>query len=299
MIVLDFSNVFKIYNNSFIALNGITFNVKRGDFFSILGKNGAGKSTLIGILSSLINKTYGKIYISGYDLDYDSLYIKSLLGFVPQDFNFNQFETVYNIIVNQANFYGLKYSFIKNRLENLLKLFDLWDYRFSLSINLSGGMKRRLMFIRALIHDPEILILDEPTAGIDIFSKKLILEFLQNFNKMGKTILLTTHNFDEIEILCNKIIIIDKGIILKEIDSKILDMQQSDIYFFKIDDIKKLINIKDFEIKILDNNLIEFISDKNNKLHDFLKSLLDNDILIINILNKNNKIEKYFFNLNL
>lgn len=295
MSVLNIRDLTKVYQFDVCALNGVNLSIKKGDFFSILGKNGAGKSTIIGIITSLIKKTSGKVYVCSYDLDSDFVYIKSLIGVVPQDFNFNQFETVLDIILNQAGFYGFSKSVIIDRAKFLLELFDLWDKRFSLSMNLSGGMKRRLMFVRALIHDPEILILDEPTAGVDLFSRKLILGFLKDLNKLGKTIILTTHYFEEIEELCNKIIIIDKGVVLKE--SNVIDLKiklNENVFVLKIDDVNKLNNINNFNFKFVDKNTIELFLTESCKLNYFLKVLVDNDVYIYNITNKHKTLEEFF-----
>lgn len=216
--MINIVNLKKIYSNNILALDNISFNINKGDFFAILGKNGAGKSTLIGILTSLLKKTSGKVFISGFDLDTDELLIKKLIGYVPQEYNFNQFEIVMDIILDQAGFYGIKRTYAFKIANFYLKLFNLWDKRNSVSMNLSGGMKRRLMIIRSLIHNPTILILDEPTTGVDIFSRKIILDFLKKFNKDGNTIVLTTHYLEEVEKLCNKVIIIDIGSIILNIN---------------------------------------------------------------------------------
>lgn len=297
MYALSIYDLVKVYSNDFFALNSINISINCGDFFSILGKNGAGKSTIIGILTSLIKKTSGKVYIYDYDLDRELIHIKKLIGVVPQEYNFNQFELVIDIVLNSAGFYGLKKSLIFNRARQLLKLLDLWDKRNCVSMHLSGGMKRRLMLVRALIHDPDILILDEPTAGIDIFSRKIILDFLRDFNKLGKTIILTTHYLEDIEALCNKVAIIDKGVLLKE--AFVTDISfslNSSFFIFKIDDTSKLANITGFKINLIDSNTFEVYLLKNQDLSVFLKLIIDKNIFVFNIINKNSSLEEFFIN---
>lgn len=271
-----------------IALNDISFSVKNGSFFSLLGKNGAGKSTTIGILMSLIKKDSGKIFIKNYDLDKDISKIKNIIGFMPQEYNFNQFETVIDIITNQAGFYGIKKSESINNAYNLLKKFDLWEYRFSTSMSLSGGLKRRLMLIRALIHNPEILILDEPTAGVDIISRRLIWDYLKEINLNGKTIILTSHYLEEIEKLCNDVAIIDNGKILLEISVK--DMIN------KISNKTFLIEIEEDKEKKITKQ-IEFSLKKNESLNSNLEKILKQGKEIKNIKSKSNDLEELFIKL--
>ncbi|HIH2762350.1 MAG TPA: ABC transporter ATP-binding protein [Candidatus Azoamicus sp.] len=236
MIKID--NLNKKYKN-LIALNGISFSVEKGSFFSLLGKNGAGKSTTIGIIMSLIKKDSGKIFINNYDMDKDITQIKPLIGFMPQEYNFNQFETVIDIITNQAGFYGIKKSDAIKHADVLLKKFDLWNFKFSISMSLSGGLKRRLMLIRSLIHKPEILILDEPTAGVDIISRRLIWDYLKEINFNGTTIILTSHYLEEIEKLCTDVAIIHKGnIILKTKVSNLINKINDKIFILEIENEK-------------------------------------------------------------
>ncbi|HIH2763624.1 MAG TPA: ABC transporter ATP-binding protein [Candidatus Azoamicus sp.] len=234
--MIKIENLKKKYNN-LVALNNISFSVEKGSFFSLLGKNGAGKSTTIGILMSLIKKDSGKIFINNYDMDKDVTKIKQLIGFMPQEYNFNQFETVIDIIINQAGFYGIKKNDSIKYAEILLKKFDLWNFRFSISMSLSGGLKRRLMLIRSLIHNPEILILDEPTAGVDIISRRLIWDYLREINSKGKTIILTSHYLEEIEKLCNQVAIIDKGnILLKTTVTNLINKITDKTFILEIED---------------------------------------------------------------
>lgn len=297
MSALRVSNLNKIYYNGFSALNNINLSIDYGDFYAILGKNGAGKSTIINIIVSLIKKTSGKVFISGFDLDYDSIIIKSLIGVVPQDVNFNQFESVADIIFNQAGFYGFSRSFIFNRVRSLLSFFELWDKRNTISANLSGGMKRRLMLVRALVHNPDILILDEPTAGVDIFSRKVILNFLMELNKLGKTIILTTHYMDEVETLCNKIAVINKGTILKELAMKDLHFFNLDKFFtIKVCSVDKLLSFNRFKFSILDKNTVDLHLSNNDSLNEFLFFLISNNINVFSISMRNNPLEDFFLN---
>lgn len=297
MSILCIHDLIKRYDNGFLALNNVNLSINYGDFYAILGKNGAGKSTIINIIVSLIKKTSGKIFISGLDLDYNSILIKSLIGVVPQDVNFNQFETVYDIICNQAGFYGFSRSYILNRINFLLNLFELWDKRNIVSSNLSGGMKRRLMLVRALIHDPDILILDEPTAGVDIFSRKVILDFLIELNKLKKTIILTTHYMDEVETLCNKIAVINKGSVLKELFVKDLHFFNIDkIFIIKVNKVYDLSFLKRFKFSILDKNTIELYLSKSDSLNEFLFFLIVNDINIFSVTIRSNLLEDFFLN---
>ncbi|HIH2762972.1 MAG TPA: ABC transporter ATP-binding protein [Candidatus Azoamicus sp.] len=297
MSALCIYDLIKRYDNGFLALHNVNLSIDYGDFYAILGKNGAGKSTIINIIVSLIKKTSGKIFISGLDLDHNPILIKSLIGVVPQDVNFNQFETVYDIICNQAGFYGLSRSYIFNRVNFLLHLFELWDKRNIISSNLSGGMKRRLMLVRALIHDPDILILDEPTAGVDIFSRKVILDFLIELNKLKKTIILTTHYMDEVETLCNKIAVINKGFVLKELFVKDLHFFNIDkIFIIKVNKVHDLSFLKKFKFSILDKNTIELYLSKNDSLNEFLFFLIVSDVNIFSVTIRNNPLEDFFLN---
>lgn len=284
--MIKIENLKKIYKNT-IALNDISFSVKKGSFFSLLGKNGAGKSTTIGILTSLIKKNSGKIFIKNYDLDKDVSKIKQLIGFMPQEYNFNQFETVIDIITNQAGFYGIKKKDSIITTEILLKKFELWDYKYHASMTLSGGLKRRLMLVRALIHDPEILILDEPTAGVDILSRRLIWDYLKELNSKGKTIILTSHYLEETEKLCTDVAIIDHGKIL--LNTHIANLTNK-------------INNKTFIIETEKNDSedktqIEVMLKKNESLNSSLEFIIKQKMQIKNIKNKTNDLEELFIKL--
>lgn len=300
MSMIDLVGLTKVYNDKNIALNNVFISIEKGSFFSILGKNGAGKSTTIGILMSLIKKTSGKVYVSGYDLDIDLMKIKSLFGFVPQEYNFNQFETVLNVVLNQAGFYGVNRALAYKKADCLLDFFGLWDKRMSVSMSLSGGMKRRLMIVRALMHDPEILILDEPTAGVDILSRRLIWNFLKDLNNKGKTIILTTHYLEEVENLCDSVAIIDNGNVL--LQTSVKDMLQKitkQIFLFEVSNNSFETNVifDDFSLIVKNDKLLEVSLSEGKSLNSVLEFLMGKKIIINNIKNKYNKLEELFIDL--
>ena len=212
---LAVKNLTKVYGNGFEALKGITLEVQQGDFFALLGPNGAGKSTTLGIVCGLVQKTSGEATVMGYDVNDDAFNARRMLGVVPQEFNFNQFEKVFDIVVNQAGYFGIRKAEAEANAEELLKALDLWEKKDQQSRMLSGGMKRRLMIARALVHKPQVLILDEPTAGVDIELRRSMWEFMVELNKQGTTIILTTHYLEEAEQLCRNIAIINKGEIVQ------------------------------------------------------------------------------------
>jgi len=288
--MIKIENLKKSYKNLNI-LNNVSFGVENGNFFSLLGKNGAGKSTTIGILMSLIKKDSGKIFIKNYDMDNDSEKIKQLIGFMPQEYNFNQFETVAEIILNQAGFYGIKKAEAIKRAEKLLNTFDLWSFRFNTGMSLSGGFKRRLMLVRALIHEPEILILDEPTTGVDIISRRLIWNFLKKINEKGTTIILTSHYLEEIEKLCKNVAIIDKGsILINTTVSKLISKVNNKTFIIEIDDESK-------KQETITNKSIEITIEHNENLNEKLEYLIKKNIKIKNITTKSNNLEELFINL--
>ena len=211
---LRIENLVKRYKDGFQALNGISFQVNQGDFYALLGPNGAGKSTTIGIICSLVNKTSGSVEVFGHNIDKNFAQAKRLIGLVPQEFNFNSFEPILEIVKYQAGYYGIPASIVKEKAEHTLNILGLWEKRKNTPRELSGGMKRRLMIARALIHDPQLLILDEPTAGVDIEIRRSMWELLQNLNADGRTIILTTHYLEEAEYLCRNVGIINDGNII-------------------------------------------------------------------------------------
>lgn len=298
--MIDIIGLTKVYAGTYLALDDVSMSIEKGSFFSILGKNGAGKSTAIGILMSLIKKTSGKVYVSGYDLDSDVMKIKPLFGFVPQEYNFNQFETVLNIVLNQAGFYGVNRALAYKKAEYLLDFFGLWDRRMSVSMSLSGGMKRRLMIVRSLMHDPEILILDEPTAGVDILSRRLIWNFLKDFNKSGKTIILTTHYLEEVENLCDTVAIIDNGRVLLQTSVKnMLHKITKQTFLFEIagNSFKTNLVFDEFSLFIKSDKLLEISFSGDKSLNTVLEFLIFNGIIINNIKSKYNRLEELFIDL--
>jgi ABC-2 type transport system ATP-binding protein len=296
---VEIINLNKIYNKDLIALSNINLIIESGDFFALLGPNGAGKSTTIGILTSLIIKTKGKVYIFGHDMDSFHHIAKRFIGFVPQEFNFNQFETVFEIIINQAGYYGISKNKAIKIADYYLHKLDLWNKKNIIARNLSGGMKRKLMIIRALIHEPKILILDEPTAGIDIELKYFIWDFLSTLNKNGVTIILTTHYLEEAELLCNKIAIINKGSILINSTTKNL-MSNIKEQTLICETSEKIINLpKNNEIKIykIKDTTLEIILPKDYTLNNLFNFLNKAKINIISIKNKMSRLEELFINI--
>ncbi len=302
MNVIEIKDLCKIYDSNIFAIKNITFSIKSGDFFALLGKNGAGKSTTIGILTSLIKKTNGKVFVFNYDLDYDSMKIKSFIGFVPQEYNFNQFESVLDIVLNQAGFYGIKRSLSYIRAKYFLEMFDLWDKRNVISMKLSGGMKRRLMIVRALIHDPKILILDEPTAGVDVLSRRLIWDFLRKINSNGVTIILTTHYLEEVENLCSDVAIINNGSILVNKKVKeLLKVFNKRTFLLELE-IRNDINLNnlcldEYKLNIIDNGLIEVVLFKDQSLNKLFGKLIEKNISIYGVKDKSNRFEELFLDL--
>lgn len=298
-IALSIKNLKKIYKNKIEALRGIDLEVKKGDFFALLGPNGAGKTTAINIVISLVNKTAGQVKVFGYDIDKDQETAKKFIGVVPQEFNFNIFEKVFDIVVRQAGYYGINKKIAEKRAEKYLKQLDLWSKRSTPANQLSGGLKRRLMIVRALIHDPELLILDEPTAGVDIEIRRRMWKFISNLNTQGRTIILTTHYLEEAENLCRNIAIIDKGKIIENTSMKnLLSRMDKDTYIFDIrNPIKKIPKLKEHQMKMIDNTTIEveILKKQNlNRLFDYFKK---NNIEILNMRRKSARLEELFLNL--
>lgn len=293
---LQITNLKKTYTNDLIALNSINLRVEQGDFFALLGANGAGKSTAIGVICSLINKTSGNIKVFGHDLDTERDKAKSFIGLVPQEFNFNVFEPTIEIIVNQGGYYGIKRKQAFRRAEALLKHLDLWDKRKERARNLSGGMKRRLMIARALIHNPKLLILDEPTAGVDIEIRRSMWKFLSKLNTSGTTIILTTHYLEEAENLCKNIAILDHGDVIENTSMKrLLSRLQTESFVLDIKDpLTELPSSDDFNMKLNDSNSIEVILDKNHSLNLIFDFFSQHDIQICSMRNKSNRLEELF-----
>ena len=299
MTALVINDLTKIYPNKLTALNSVSLNVRQGDFFALLGPNGAGKSTAIGIICGLVNKTSGSVKVFDNNIDKNSDVAKSFIGVVPQEINFSQFETCLEIVVNQGGFYGIRRSTALERAEKYLRKLDLWEKRNERSRNLSGGMKRRLMIARALVHEPKILILDEPTAGVDVELRRSTWDFLININQKGVTILLTTHNLEEAESLCKNIAIINHGEIVENTSMKKLlsQLNRETFIFDTIDPIKELPNLKNFDLKLIDSTTIEVEIDHRNNINDLFDVLSSQNINIKSMRNKRNRLEELFINL--
>lgn len=296
---IELEGLEKTYANGVKALRSINLKVESGDFFALLGPNGAGKSTTIGILSSLINKTGGKVKIFGTDIDLQPDLAKTFLGIVPQEFNFGIFEAVEQILINQAGFYGIPYKEAKEKVEYYLEKLSLIDKRKSAAGQLSGGMKRRLMIARALVHEPQLLILDEPTAGVDIEIRRSMWEFLKELNQAGKTIILTTHYLEEAESLCKNIAIIDKGEIVENTSMKKL-LHRLDKETFIID-LKKSIKSKPMSKKFtwdwLDDHSLEVQLDKKESVNQLFTELTKLNLEVLSLRNKSNRLEELFLSL--
>lgn len=304
MNALEIENLTKTYHNkntskAIEALKGINFTVKHGDFFALLGPNGAGKSTTIGIIASLVNKTSGKIKVFGIDTDQDWSRAKSYIGVVPQEINFNQFETIEDVVLNQAGYFGISRTKAKPLAQKYLKQLDLWDRRHSNGLSLSGGMKRRVMIVRALIHEPKLLILDEPTAGVDIELRRSLWDFITKINSEGTSIILTTHYLEEAENLCKNIAIINHGNIIINSDLKSFLQQLDKEYFllFTKDPLENNIKIDNYKFKIVDSHTLEIEIPKNDSLNPLFSTLSANNITINSMKNKSNRLEELFFSL--
>ncbi|OCG09283.1 ABC transporter ATP-binding protein [Gilliamella apicola] len=288
----------KIYKNGVEALKGINLTVQAGDFYALLGPNGAGKSTTIGIISSLVTKTSGEVRIFGYDLDTDIVNAKRQLGLVPQEFNFNQFEEVIQIVTNQGGYYGLPRKLALERAEKYLRILDLWDKRHSRANMLSGGMKRRLMIARALVHEPKLLILDEPTAGVDIELRRSMWDFLREINRQGITIILTTHYLEEAEMLCRNIGIIQHGqLIANSSMRELLANSQSETIIIDYVPTSEPIVLKNYSYVNVDTGMLEVKVDKQRGLNQLFEQLNHQNVKVISVRNKTNRLEELFVDL--
>ena len=302
---LEISALAKTYKGGFQALKGIDLTVEKGDFFALLGPNGAGKSTTIGVITSLVNKTAGQVKVFGYDIDTDLEKAKSFIGLVPQEFNFSQFEPLMHILVNQAGYYGVPKPLAIERAEKYLKQLELWDKRDEPARALSGGMKRRLMIARALMHEPQMLILDEPTAGVDIELRRSMWGFLRELNKQGITIILTTHYLEEAEMLCRNIAIIDGGEIVEDTSMKKL-LAQLDVETF-VFDIKVAATVAELEqfaeqsqeitYRVIDDHTLEIDLNKSQNLNQVFAQLNVANIEVQSMRNKSNRLEALFVSL--
>jgi len=299
MFAVKITDLTKRYAKGEEALKGIDLTVSAGDFFALLGPNGAGKSTTIGILSSLVNKSSGSIEVFGHDLEKEPELAKSCIGLVPQEFNFNQFEPVDEILINQAGFYGIPRTEAKQRAEHYLKKLNLWDKRKSQARELSGGMKRRLMIARALVHNPKLLILDEPTAGVDIEIRRSMLSFLKEINQAGTTIILTTHYLEEAESLCRNIAIIDKGVIIENTSmTSMLRRLNQEVFVLDTEDaIDDLPTLQGFELTQVGESSFEVSVAKESGLNRLFSALNEAGITVLSMRNKQNRLEQLFIDM--
>jgi ABC-2 type transport system ATP-binding protein len=296
---LKINQLYKTYNNGFKALKGIDLTVEQGDFFALLGANGAGKSTTIGIISSLIYKTSGLVEIFGFDLDQQRNQAKSMIGLVPQEFNFNIFEPVQEVLINQGGYYGISRQVATQRSEALLKQLGLWEKRAEIGRNLSGGMKRRLLIARALIHQPKLLILDEPTAGVDIEIRRKMWEFLSKINAAGTTIILTTHYLEEAEKLCRNIAILEQGHVVTNCSMKQL-LQQLSNETLILDLQQPLTQLPDNSPYLLhqhDEYTLEIQYNKSHSINELFRFLTQHNIEVASLRNKTNRLEELFIHL--
>lgn len=299
MKALSFRQLTKTYKNGVQALKGIDLDVDEGDFFALLGPNGAGKTTAIGIVTSLVNKSSGKVEVFGYDIDTQLSKAKSCIGLVPQEINFNQFENATTILTNQAGFYGIPRHVAHDRLEKYLNALQLWDKRNAISRSLSGGMKRRLMIARALMHEPRLLILDEPTAGVDIEVRRSMWTFVRDINNAGTTIILTTHYLEEAESLCRNVAIIDKGrIIENDRMSRVLRKLQTEIFVFNLKNpLAVAPELPGYAATMPDDHTLEIEVSKEQGLNDIFSRLSAVGVEVLSMRNKTNRLEELFMRL--
>ncbi len=299
MKALEIDNLHKTYRNGFEALSGVNLEVNQGDFYALLGPNGAGKSTTIGIICSLVNKTSGKVSVYGVDLDENPAAARMHIGLVPQEYNFNIFEPVGEILINQAGYYGIPRKLARERAETYLKKLELWDRRYDMARELSGGMKRRLMIARALVHEPKLLILDEPTAGVDIEIRYSMWNFMRELNAGGKTIILTTHYLEEAESLCNNIAIIDKGVTIEQTNMRsLLDRLSMETFVLYLDsEINELPDCGDYHVRLLDSSTLEVDIHKGDDLNNLFDKLSRCNIKIVSMRNKSNRLEQLFMSM--
>jgi ABC-2 type transport system ATP-binding protein len=299
MHALEIHQLRKTYNNGVEAVKNIDLTVQSGDFFALLGANGAGKSTTIGLITTLLTKTSGTIRIHGYDIDTHAEQAKTCLGLVPQEVNLNIFETCHQILLTQAGYYGISRGAIKSRADDLLHQLGLWDKRNSIVRQLSGGMKRRLMIARALIHQPKVLILDEPTAGVDIEIRRSMWDFLTRTNAEGTTIILTTHYLEEAEQLCKNIAIIDKGQLIKNTSMKsLLNTLRHQTFVFTTDThLNEPFSLPLFDAKLIDANTFELRIENQVTLNEVFNLLSEQGITVHSLRNKTNRLEELFMDL--
>ncbi|MEE4186162.1 MAG: ABC transporter ATP-binding protein [Gammaproteobacteria bacterium] len=299
MQALEINNLTKTYRNGFTALRGIDLNVAEGDFFALLGPNGAGKTTAIGIITSLVNKTSGTVKVFGHDIDTELEAAKSCIGVVPQEINLNQYDTAYNCVYNQAGFYGLGAARARERTEAVLRELQLYDRRSDIARNFSGGMKRRLMIARALVHEPRLLMLDEPTAGVDIEIRRSMWEFLRRINEQGTTIILTTHYLEEAENLCRHVGIIDAGrIVENDRMSNVLRKLHQEVFVLSLSEpVPTGFTLPDFNLLAVNEHEVEVEVHKGQDLNDLFAALGARGIRVASMRNKSNRLEELFMRL--
>lgn len=295
---LEIKDLKKVYTGGVEALRGIDLKVEEGDFYALLGPNGAGKSTTIGIVTSLVNKTSGKVKVFGYDMDTQLMQVKLQIGLVPQEFNFNPFETVQQIVVNQAGYYGVSRKEALKRSEKYLKQSDLWEKRNVRARMLSGGMKRRLMISRALMHEPRLLILDEPTAGVDIELRREMWVFLKELNANGTTIILTTHYLEEAEMLCRNIGIIQKGELIEDTSMKsLLAKLQFETFILDIESSGRMPVIKGYNSELVDEGTLSVEVARDQGINEVFNQLSEQGVKVLSMRNKSNRLEELFLKL--
>ncbi len=299
MHALSIKNLSKKYKSGVEALKSISFDVQQGDFFALLGPNGAGKTTAIGIITSLVNKSSGSIEVFGHDIDKELAKAKSCIGVVPQEVNLNLFDYNFNILVNQAGFYGIPRSESKKRAEQYLKKMQIWGKRKTDARSLSGGMKRRLMVARALVNRPKLLLLDEPTAGVDIETRRMMWDFLRDLNNNGTTIILTTHYLEEAEQLCNKVAIIDEGNIIEN-DSmqNVLKKLKTEVFILNTEKpLDEAPKIDGYSTNLRSPQEIEITVSQEQGVNDAFASLQDRGVKVLSMRNKNSRLEELFLDL--
>ncbi len=299
MRALSIKNLTKTYANGNQALKGIDLAVEAGDFYALLGPNGAGKTTAIGIISSLVNKSGGDVEVFGHSIDTDLAAAKACIGVVPQEVNLNLWDTVGNIVTNQAGYYGIGGKLAKQRVEKYLRALRLWDRRADTARSLSGGMKRRLMIARALVHEPRLLILDEPTAGVDIEIRRSMWDFLRDINAAGTTIILTTHYLEEAETLCRHIAIIDEGRIIEDARmSAVLRKLQREVFVLSLtDELSEAPVLEGFETRLREDCELEVEKGPERDLNELFAQLNARNINVVSLRNKANRLEELFMDL--
>ena len=296
---LSIRDLKKTYKGGLVALKGVSFDVAQGDFFALLGPNGAGKTTLIGIVASLVNRSEGSVTIFGHDIVQEPAAAKACLGLVPQEFNFNMFEPVVEVVANAAGYYGIPRAEAFRRAEKYLRHLDLWDKRRVMARNISGGMKRRLMIARALVHEPRLLILDEPTAGVDIEIRRSMWKFLREINRAGTTIILTTHYLEEAESLCRNIAIIDEGQLISNTTTKqLLNTLHKETFILDIEKpLRAAPVLPQHTLQLVDEYTLEAEIYRNESINTLFSELTEQGIRVLSMRNKTNRLEELFMRL--